>query len=117
VRNLSEEFLPPHLRYMESFFRRRAVNLLFPVAVTAASLVLAMLVAHAIDDRHTRMQPPSAPRWSATMLALAIVEHWMLVLPLDTTALVALGHPRSRAPQAPSPLCRQHRPCRLPLES
>ena len=27
VRNLSEEFLPPHLAYLESFFRRRAMNL------------------------------------------------------------------------------------------
>lgn len=48
ARNLSEEFLPPHLRYMESFFRRRAVNLLFPVSVTVASLVPAMLLAHAL---------------------------------------------------------------------
>ncbi len=86
VRNLSEEFLPAHLRYMESFFRRRAVNLFFPLAVTAASLALALLVDHAIDEART---PAAAIGTTlvATMLALAIVEHWMLVLPLDTTAL------------------------------
>ncbi len=86
VRNLSEEFLPPHLRYMESFFRRRAVNLLFPVSVTGASLALAMLLAHALH-------PGTAPAAAigtvlvSTMLGAAILEHWMLVLPLDTTAL------------------------------
>jgi hypothetical protein len=97
VRNLSEEFLPPHLRYMESFFRRRAVNLLFPVAVTAASLALALLVARAIDD-NAHMRRPSAPRWwhhagaghRGALDAGAATGHH---------GLVALGHPRSRAPQ------------------
>jgi putative photosynthetic complex assembly protein 2 len=86
VRNLSEQFLPPHLAYLESFFRRRPMNLLFPVSVTAASAYLALMVSQATD--------PATPTASAlgtalvaTMLALAILEHWMLVLPLDTTAL------------------------------
>jgi putative photosynthetic complex assembly protein 2 len=86
VRNLSEEFLPAHLAYLQSFFRRRAVNLLFPLSVTGASLALALMVAHALDAATS----PAAAIGTAlvgTMLALAIVEHWMLVLPLDTTAL------------------------------
>jgi putative photosynthetic complex assembly protein 2 len=86
VRNLSEEFLPPHLRYLESFFRRRAVNLLFPFSVTGASLVLALMVAHALDTATV----PAAVVGTVlvgTMLAMAILEHWMLVLPIDTTAL------------------------------
>ncbi len=105
VRNLSEEFLPAHLRYLESFFRRRAVNLFFPLAVTAASLVLALMVAHAIDAATT----PAAAIGTTlvgTMLALAIVEHWMLVLPLDTTALWrwALREAgRRQAPPLPPP--------------
>ncbi len=102
VRNLSEEFLPAHLRYLESFFRRRAVNLFFPFAVTGASVALAVMVAHAMDAATT----PAAAIGTAlvgTMLALAIVEHWMLVLPLDTTALWrwALRAGRRRAPPAP----------------
>lgn len=107
VRNLSEEFLPAHLRYMESFFRRRAVNLFFPVAVTAASLALALLVARAIDDNAS---PATAIGTTlvATMLALAIVEHWMLVLPLDTTALWRwaireAGRRNTPAPVQPAP--------------
>jgi len=86
VRNLSEQFLPAHLAYMESFFRRRAMNLLFPVSVSAATAVCALMVMQAIDA-----PPGSAAAVGtalvATMLALAVLEHWLLVLPLDTTAL------------------------------
>jgi putative photosynthetic complex assembly protein 2 len=86
VRNLSEQFLPRHLAYLESAFRRRPVNLLFPVSVTGASLVLARLV---LQARDAATPAPAAVGLGlvATLLALAIVEHWMLVLPLDTTAL------------------------------
>ncbi|WP_425260227.1 putative photosynthetic complex assembly protein PuhE [Rubrivivax sp. RP6-9] len=84
VRNLSEEFLPPHLKYLQSFFRRRKMNLLFPLSVTAATAVAAMMVAAAL-------QAPAAEAVGlvlvTTMLALAILEHWLLVLPLPSTAL------------------------------
>ena len=86
VRNLSEAFLPPHLAYLESFFRRRPMNLFFPVAVSAACLALALLVLRALE-------PATAPAQAigltlvGTMLAMAILEHGLLVLPLDTTAL------------------------------
>jgi putative photosynthetic complex assembly protein 2 len=86
VRNLSEQFLPRHLAYLESAFRRRPMNLLFPVAVTGASLVLALLVMQA-RDAGTPAATAVGLTLVSTMLALAIVEHWMLVLPLDTTAL------------------------------
>lgn len=84
VRNLSEEFLPPHLKYLQSFFRRRKMNLLFPLSVTAATAVAAMMVAAAL-------RAPAAEAVGlvlvTTMLALAILEHWLLVLPLPSTAL------------------------------
>lgn len=86
VRNLSEAFLPAHLKYLESFFRRRPMNLLLPVSITAASAVLAVMVAHAVADG-TALAAAVGTTLVASMLALAIVEHWMLVLPLDTTAL------------------------------
>jgi len=86
VRNLSEEFLPPHLAYLESFFRRRAMNLLFPFCVTAASAVLALMVLHALSAG-TPADEVLGLTLVGTMLALAILEHWMLVLPVSTTAL------------------------------
>ena len=103
VRNLSEAFLPAHLAYLESFFRRRPCNRFFPFAVTAATAVLAVVVLRALD-------PATAPAQAVglslvgTMLALAIVEHALLVLPVDTTALWrwAIRARRNPAPGAAS---------------
>ena len=86
VRNLSEQFLPTHLAYLESFFRRRAMNAFWPVSVAAACAALAWLVARALDPATTAPQAVGLTLVS-TLLAMAIVEHLMLVLPLDTTAL------------------------------
>jgi putative photosynthetic complex assembly protein 2 len=86
VRNLSEEFLPPHLAYLSSFFRRRSMNLLFPFAVTGASAVLALLVMRALEPGVGDVEVLGMTL-VGTMLALAILEHWMLVLPVSTTAL------------------------------
>lgn len=86
VRNLSEEFLPSHLAYLESFFRRRPVNLLFPLSITGSSVVLGLMVVRALDAG----TPPAMATGLAlagTMLAAAILEHWLLVLPIKGTAL------------------------------
>jgi putative photosynthetic complex assembly protein 2 len=86
VRNLSEEFLPAHLAYLDSFFKRRHMNAFFPFAVAAASASLWRLA----DFANQTMTTPAQVVGSVlvgTMLALAILEHLMLVLPLDTTAL------------------------------
>jgi putative photosynthetic complex assembly protein 2 len=86
VRNLSEEFLPVHLAYLESFFKRRRMNAFFPFAVVSASVCLWLLVNFASHPLVTPSQVVGSVL-VGTMLALAIVEHLMLVLPLDTTAL------------------------------
>jgi len=86
VRNLSLQFLPPHLRYLGTYFRKRAMNVFFPFAVSAATAVAVLLA------RQTLSYPPGSAEaiggWLVlTMLVLAIVEHWLLVLPLEATAL------------------------------
>ena len=86
VRNLSEAFLPAHLAYLQSFFRRRRLNAFFPVAVALASVCLWWLVGYASDPLASQAQTVGAVL-VGTLLALAIVEHLMLVLPVDTTAL------------------------------
>jgi hypothetical protein len=86
VRNLSEAFLPDHLAYLASFFRRRPMNLLLPVSVAAASAYLALLVAHATDAQSSRADAVGYAL-VGTMLALAILEHLLLVLPVDATAV------------------------------
>ncbi len=86
VRNLSEEFLPPHLVYLASFFRRRAMNLFFPFSVAAACAVLAWMVLRAVAPGASAFEVLGLSL-VGTMLGLAIVEHAMLVLPVSTTAL------------------------------
>jgi putative photosynthetic complex assembly protein 2 len=102
VRNLSVDLLPPHLGYLGSYFRQRPLNRLFPLAVTLATGIAALVVAEALGA------PPASARFAggllvATLLVLAIVEHWLLVLPLDATALWrwALRGATRRARQRP----------------
>ncbi len=97
VRNLNEAFLPAHLAYLESYFRRRTMNRLFPFTMVAASLTLAWLVYRTLD---TSILPAQALGMAlvSTMLLLAIVEHALLVLPLNSMILWRWAL-RSKEPQ------------------
>lgn len=86
VRNLSEDFLPPHLKYLQSFFRRRPMNGLFPVVVTAATVVAAVVFHQAAADDATAVDRVGG-LLIGTLLVLGIVEHWLMVLPIEATAL------------------------------
>ena len=86
VRNLSEEFLPAHLAYMGSYFRRRPMNAFLPISIILSSGALVMIGLRAMNidaipaDRVGLMLVGS-------MLAMAILEHFLLVLPLSSTAM------------------------------
>ena len=86
VRNLSEEFLPVHLIYMGSYFRRRAMNAFLPI-----SIILSMLALVLIAQRAMNIDSGAAETTGlilvGSMLAMAILEHFLLVLPLPSTAL------------------------------
>jgi hypothetical protein len=84
VRNLSENFLPAHLAYLQSYFTRRSWNWLMPVSVTAATAVLVPLWMAVL------VQPQDA--FAATslclvagLLTLAVIEHLFMIVPLPTT--------------------------------
>jgi len=101
VRNLNEEFLPDHMEFLKSFFNnRRQMNLLFPVSVTVSTVVTAMLAQAALAPTATPYDVV-AYTFVATMMALAILEHWFLVLPLPAAALWNWSL-RSRTPQTPA---------------
>jgi len=85
VPNLGEKFLPPHLQYLKTFFRKRPMNFLFPVSVTVSTLVTARLIqlyASAADDFHA-----TGYALLSSLLALAVIEHWFMVLPLPSERL------------------------------
>ena len=90
VPNLTEGFLPPHLAYLKGYFCRQPMNMLFPVSVTTATVVLAALVISAAGSAHDPFAATEATL-VATLLALAVLEHWLLVLPLPSEALWSWG--------------------------
>jgi putative photosynthetic complex assembly protein 2 len=86
VRNLSEEFLPPHLAYLKSFFRRRRMNPLMPLSVGLPAVVVVLLAQRALAPLATEAQTTGL-LLVAALLALAVVEHVLMVLPINATAL------------------------------
>ncbi len=100
VRNLSEDFLPAHLKYLQTYFKRAPMNPLFPVSVIAASW-LAVLLWQAAAAHNVSAFEATALTFSGTLLSLAILEHWFMVLPLPSQALWNWGL-RSRAVEPPT---------------
>jgi putative photosynthetic complex assembly protein 2 len=96
VRNLSEEFLPKHLKYLQSYFRRARMNSLFPIAVALATWLAVLAWQAALADGINAFEATTLT-FSATLLSLAILEHWFMVLPLPFAAMWNWGM-RSRVP-------------------
>ena len=88
VPNHGGQYLPAHLKYLQSYFRRAAMNLLFPLVVTAGTVVTARWAADALagDAFHA-----VGYALLATLLALAVLEHWFLVLPIPSERLWRVG--------------------------
>jgi putative photosynthetic complex assembly protein 2 len=85
VPNLGEKFLPAHLQYLKGFFRKRAMNFLFPVSVSGSTVVLVLLA-----QRYRAANDPflgTAYALVISLLALALLEHWFMVLPLPSEKL------------------------------
>lgn len=102
VRNLTTEFIPQHLRYLLSYFRRARLNPLMPVSLIAGSAVVVHLI--------TASQAPTASvcvqvgrTLVATLLGLAVLEHLFLTLPLPDALLWrwALRPGHGEAPESP----------------
>lgn len=85
VSNFNEHWLPERNRYLVSYMRTRAMNWLFPFSVGLATIAatLLALAASGADNPVDRL----AASLVCTLLALAILEHWFLVLPVRDSAL------------------------------
>lgn len=86
VRNLSEEFIPPHLRYLTSYFRRARYSPLILVSVVLGSIAMIPLVDAALAPRASEFVACSHSL-VATILALGLVEHVLLALPIPDAVL------------------------------
>ena len=85
VRNLNEQFLPEHMAFLRSFLTRKPINLLFPFSVTISTAMTMWLVQQALAAPSDGASASFS--FLAALLALAVLEHWFLVLPLPAEKL------------------------------
>jgi putative photosynthetic complex assembly protein 2 len=85
VPKINTEFLPEPLRHLPSHFRFSKMNAFFPVSVTALTFALGCWFErlYAVND------PAQLVGFAllASMTALALLEHWFMVLPLPDEKL------------------------------
>lgn len=98
VPNHMAEFLPDDISYLQTYFRKLPMNPLFPVSITISTVITAYLFylaalapAGSFDEAGYALL--------ATLMALAVIEHWFLVLPIPVTKLWSWGL-SSREPPA-----------------
>jgi len=85
VRNLNEEFLPAHMQHLKSFLKKRPMNLLFPFSITAGTAITVWLGQLALVEESLTFTTVGCT-FLAALMALAVLEHWLLVLPLPAAA-------------------------------
>ncbi len=90
VPNLTEQFLPAHLAYLKGYFCRRSMNLLFPVSITVSTTATVLLALAAMTPSATDFEMASFSLLS-TLMALAMIEHWFMVVPLPSAELWSWG--------------------------
>ena len=86
VPNLNAELLPSHLRFLRNYFSERPLNFLFPFSIIIPTVIAGAMLGHLA----TAEPIPFALTGHSllgTLLALAILEHWFLVLPVSDSAL------------------------------
>jgi len=94
VLNFNEAFLPQHLKYLITYFRRRAMNLLMPFSILASLLFLIPIWSRAASEASLYEMTSSA--LLGTLLALGLLEHLFLVLPFPNEWLWKWGYKNKR---------------------
>ncbi len=90
VRNLNESFLPAHLKYLQTYFTRKAMNAFLPVSVALSSLIV-VPIWQAVGAAGIGGFEVVALTITASLLSLAILEHFFLVVPLPFELLWKWG--------------------------
>jgi putative photosynthetic complex assembly protein 2 len=86
VLNLTEEFLPDQIQYLKTYFKKKRMNLFFPFSIMASTYVAVLLGQHAFAADASDFER-AGYIFLTTLMALAILEHWLLVLPLPVEKL------------------------------
>ncbi|WP_342077594.1 putative photosynthetic complex assembly protein PuhE [Yoonia sp. SS1-5] len=85
VPRINTEFVPTQLRHLKSYFRRGPATLAFPAAITALTALLAVCA-----ERLWTAQSEAGTVGFAlltALAALALLEHWLMVVPLPDAKL------------------------------
>ncbi len=115
VQYLNLEFLPAHLAFVGTFFLKRPMNMLFPVSVTLSTAVATLLLAHAFDSHATAYDVVDFTL-TGTLLALAVLEHWFMFLPLPIFTLWSWSRGSSQKPVPVQPPPIEISPAKLARE-
>ena len=85
VPKINVEFLPGPLSHLPSHFRHATINALFPVSITALSFAVACW----LERIYSAATPAAAAGFAllAALTALALLEHWLMVLRLPDEKL------------------------------
>ena len=107
VPKINTEFLPTALMHLPSHFRIARLNWVFPVSVTA----LTFAVACWLERLHASTTTGEAIGFAllTAITALALLEHWLMVLPLPDERLWRWMLPQDRsAPKIQQKLPKRH---------
>ena len=85
VRNLTEEFIPPHLQYLRSFFRQGVSSPLLPASIVVGAGVAGGVLISAWGEMGEGVRLGRLVVGS--LLALGVLEHVFLAVPLREAAL------------------------------
>jgi len=85
VPRINMEFIPAKLIHLKSYFRRGSVTIAFPMAITALSFALACFIERLIAADSALKEAEFT--LLAALAALALLEHWLMVVPLPDAKL------------------------------
>ncbi len=103
VPNFTESFFPDHLRYLTSYLRKRPMNALFPLSITAGVALAGTEAWLALDSGATAFQVTGFSLLFA-LTTLALIEHAFMVLPLPDAALWRWAMPAEAKTTIASPV-------------
>lgn len=85
VPRINLEFVPARLAHLNGYFRRGPITPLFPVSITLLTFAVGCLA-----ERHLAASAPAeaiAFALLTTLALLALLEHWLMVIPLPDAKL------------------------------
>ncbi|MEM9576976.1 MAG: putative photosynthetic complex assembly protein PuhE [Pseudomonadota bacterium] len=101
VPRINVDFLPSALTHLATYFRNRALNWLFPISVTALTFATACWLER-LYSAPTDGQLIGFALLTA-ITALALLEHWVMVLPIPDEKLWRWMLPATTQPTAKTP--------------